>query len=116
MNKQLGGTLIGFVIGLLVGLGLALAVAVYVTKVPVPFVDRGVSRINQALEILRFERRIVAADHEPRAPRSTRERGMQSAGWPMSRHDVEQRMVADRPIVRLLYGARPERIRTAGPQ
>jgi cell division protein FtsN len=44
MNKQLGGTLIGFVIGLLVGLGLALAVAVYVTKVPVPFVDRGVSR------------------------------------------------------------------------
>lgn len=39
-----GGTLIGFVIGLLVGLGLALAVAVYVTKVPVPFVDRGISR------------------------------------------------------------------------
>lgn len=44
MNKQLGGTLIGFLAGLLVGLGLALAVAVYVTKVPVPFVDRGVSR------------------------------------------------------------------------
>jgi cell division protein FtsN len=44
MNKQLGGTLIGFVVGLLVGLGLALAVAVYVTKVPVPFVDRGISR------------------------------------------------------------------------
>ena len=44
MKKQLGGTLIGFLAGLLVGLGLALAVAVYVTKVPVPFVDRGVSR------------------------------------------------------------------------
>lgn len=39
-----GGTLIGFVIGLLAGLGIALAVAVYVTKVPVPFVDRGLSR------------------------------------------------------------------------
>ncbi len=39
-----GGTLIGFVIGLLVGLGVALAVAVYVTRVPIPFVDRGVSR------------------------------------------------------------------------
>jgi cell division protein FtsN len=44
MKNQLGGTLIGFLAGLLVGLGLALAVAVYVTKVPVPFVDRGVSR------------------------------------------------------------------------
>lgn len=44
MKKQFGGTLIGFLAGLLVGLGLALAVAVYVTKVPVPFVDRGVSR------------------------------------------------------------------------
>jgi cell division protein FtsN len=39
-----GGTLIGFVLGLLAGLGIALAVAVYVTKVPVPFVDRGLSR------------------------------------------------------------------------
>jgi cell division protein FtsN len=45
MQKTLrGGTLIGFVVGLLVGLGLALAVAIYVTKVPVPFVDRGISR------------------------------------------------------------------------
>lgn len=43
-RKHLGGTLTGFVIGLLVGLGAALSVAIYVTKVPVPFVDRGVSR------------------------------------------------------------------------
>jgi len=43
-RKQLGGTLTGFVVGLLVGLGIALSVAVYVTRVPVPFVDRGVSR------------------------------------------------------------------------
>lgn len=34
----------GFVVGLLVGLAAALAVAVYVTRVPVPFVDRGLSR------------------------------------------------------------------------
>ena len=39
-----GGTLIGFVLGLLLGVGGALAVAVYVTKVPVPFVDRGITR------------------------------------------------------------------------
>jgi hypothetical protein len=43
-RKHFGGTLTGFVIGLLVGLGIALSVAVYVTRVPVPFVDRGVSR------------------------------------------------------------------------
>ncbi|MEY5100230.1 MAG: hypothetical protein RJA36_2949 [Pseudomonadota bacterium] len=44
MNKQAGGTLAGFLIGLLVGLGAALAVAVYVTKVPIPLVDRGLQR------------------------------------------------------------------------
>jgi cell division protein FtsN len=43
-RKHHGGTLTGFVVGMLVGLGLALSVAVYVTRVPVPFVDRGVSR------------------------------------------------------------------------
>lgn len=42
--SQRGGTLVGFVVGLLVGLGVALSVAIYVTRVPVPFVDRGVSR------------------------------------------------------------------------
>ena len=40
MKKQRGGTLLGLVIGALVGLGVALAVAVYVTKVPVPFMNK----------------------------------------------------------------------------
>lgn len=44
MKRQLGGTILGFIIGVLVGLGGALAVAVYVTKVPVPFTNRGQSR------------------------------------------------------------------------
>ena len=38
-RRQAGGTLVGFVVGLLVGLGIALSIAVYVTRVPVPFVD-----------------------------------------------------------------------------
>ena len=46
MNQQRGGTLLGLIIGILIGLGAALAVAVYVTKVPVPFVNRGQSRSN----------------------------------------------------------------------
>jgi cell division protein FtsN len=43
MHKQAGGTILGLILGILIGLAGALAVAVYVTKVPVPFVDRGVS-------------------------------------------------------------------------
>ncbi|MES2361569.1 MAG: SPOR domain-containing protein [Pseudomonadota bacterium] len=43
MNKQHGGTLLGVIIGALLGLGAALAVAVYVTKVPVPFLNKGQS-------------------------------------------------------------------------
>jgi len=54
-RSQRGGTLIGLVIGLLIGLGAALAVAIYVTKVPVPFVDRNVSR-NPAQDAVEAER------------------------------------------------------------
>lgn len=39
-KPQIGGTLIGVIMGLLVGLGVALAVAIYVTRVPVPFVNK----------------------------------------------------------------------------
>lgn len=44
MKRQRGGTFWGFVLGLVVGLALALVVAVYVTKVPVPFLDKGANR------------------------------------------------------------------------
>lgn len=44
MKQQFGGTLAGFLIGVVVGLGVALAVAVYVTKVPVPFINKNVNR------------------------------------------------------------------------
>jgi cell division protein FtsN len=41
MNQQRGNTLVGFIIGLVVGLGIALGVAIYVTKVPMPFMNKG---------------------------------------------------------------------------
>jgi len=44
MKQQRGGTVLGFIIGVVFGLAAALAVAVYVTKVPVPFVNKGQSR------------------------------------------------------------------------
>ena len=71
-RKHFGGTLTGFVIGLLVGLGVALSVAVYVTRVPVPFVDRGVSR-KPAQDVEEAERNKgwnpnAAATRTPGAP------------------------------------------------
>jgi cell division protein FtsN len=36
--------IVGLIIGIVIGLGIALAVAVYVTKVPVPFLNRGATR------------------------------------------------------------------------
>ncbi len=44
MKQQRGGTLLGFIFGRILGLGGALAVAVYVTKVPIPFLNKGLNR------------------------------------------------------------------------
>lgn len=44
MKKQRGGTILGFILGLVLGLGIALGVAVYITKVPLPFMNKGVTR------------------------------------------------------------------------
>lgn len=44
MKQQRGGTFLGFVIGVMVGLASALVVAIYVTKVPVPFMNKGQTR------------------------------------------------------------------------
>ena len=43
-NRQAGSVIVGIIIGVVLGLAAALAVAVYVTKVPVPFVNHGQSR------------------------------------------------------------------------
>ena len=64
MKQQRGGTLLGFIIGVVVGMGVALAVAVYVTKVPVPFVSKGQghSAEQEAAEAKRNK------DWDPNAP------------------------------------------------
>ncbi|MDR3452152.1 MAG: SPOR domain-containing protein [Rhodoferax sp.] len=64
MKQQFGGTIVGFVIGVVVGLGAALAVAVYITKVPIPFVNKGVSRApdQDAAEAVKNK------DWDPNAP------------------------------------------------
>ncbi len=44
MKQQRGGTLLGLIIGVVVGLAVALVVALYVTKTPVPFLNKGAVR------------------------------------------------------------------------
>ncbi len=46
-NSQRGGTFMGFILGLVVGLGLSLAVAIYVTKVPTPFSNKNQPRSSE---------------------------------------------------------------------
>ncbi|MBV2215772.1 MAG: SPOR domain-containing protein [Diaphorobacter sp.] len=46
-KQQRGGTIVGFILGVIVGLGAALAVAVYVTKVPVPFLNKSTPRASE---------------------------------------------------------------------
>lgn len=43
-KRQSGSVIVGIIIGVVLGLAAALAVAVYVTKVPVPFLNKGTSR------------------------------------------------------------------------
>ena len=64
MKQQHGGTILGLIIGIVIGLGVALAVAVYVTKVPVPFLNKGPSRTTDqdAAEARRNK------DWDPNAP------------------------------------------------
>ena len=40
MPLRRGGLVVGLVVGLLIGLGVALAVALYVTKAPIPFINK----------------------------------------------------------------------------
>ncbi|ODU98891.1 MAG: hypothetical protein ABT20_17940 [Rubrivivax sp. SCN 70-15] len=40
MKAQRGGFVLGLIVGLLLGLALALGVALYITKAPVPFIDK----------------------------------------------------------------------------
>ena len=63
-KQQRGGTVVGFILGVIVGLGGALAVAVYVTKVPVPFLNKNGARApdQDAAEAKRNK------DWDPNAP------------------------------------------------
>lgn len=47
LHRQRGGTFVGIIIGLIIGLGIALAVAVAITKTPMPFTNKAVTRSDK---------------------------------------------------------------------
>ncbi len=55
-KKQLGGFGLGLIVGLLSGLALALMVALYVTKVPIPFVNKVPQRASSERDAVEQER------------------------------------------------------------
>lgn len=50
-RRQAGNTFVGFVAGLICGLAVAVAVALFITKAPIPFVDKGNGRQPDAAPI-----------------------------------------------------------------
>jgi cell division protein FtsN len=68
MTAQRGGFVMGLIVGLLLGLALALAVALYVTKAPVPFVNKVQQRTPEqdAAEVERNK------NWDPNAPLATK--------------------------------------------
>ena len=46
MKNQRGGFALGLIVGLLLGLAVALAVALYVTKTPVPLMNKEIGRAS----------------------------------------------------------------------
>jgi len=75
LAAQRGGFVMGLIVGLLVGLALALAVALYVTKAPVPFVNKVQQRTPEqdAAEVERNKNWDPNAPlaNKPAAPRPT---------------------------------------------
>jgi cell division protein FtsN len=91
MNTQRGGTLLGIIIGALIGLGAALAVAVYITKVPVPFMNKSQARNpdSDAAEAKKNK------DWNPNAPLAGKNQPKPAAATPQASGEVSSVPVPD---------------------
>ena len=111
-TRQRGNVIVGIIIGVVLGLAAALAVAVYVTKVPVPFLNKGQSRTAEqdAAEIaqepeLGPERAAVrqepgqAAAAGARRGRATGRRAARPRRPPPGRQDAARPRRPDAPAV-----------------
>lgn len=94
-SAQRGGFVMGLVIGLLVGLALALGVALYITKAPVPFVNKVPQRTAEQ-DTAEAERN---RNWDPNAPLGGKPRApaTASAAAPASAPDAQPAPVAAQP-------------------
>lgn len=76
-QRMRGGTLLGFMIGLILGLSIAVVVAMFVTRAPVPFVNKG----NRAPERV-IEPRSQSEAPDPNAPLHSKARPGQEPAAP----------------------------------
>ncbi|MCP5266752.1 MAG: SPOR domain-containing protein [Burkholderiaceae bacterium] len=74
--RSAGGTLLGFMIGLVTGLTVAVVVAIFVTRAPVPFVNRAAQTAE------RLEPRTAAEAPDPNQPLHSRVKPETEAGKP----------------------------------
>ncbi len=78
-RRMRGGALLGFMIGLIVGLSIAVVVAIFVTRAPVPFVNKA----NRAPERA-IEPKSQAEAPDPNAPLYSKPRSSPEPGAPVS--------------------------------
>ena len=98
LRSQKGGTILGFILGLLVGLLISLGVAIYVTKVPIPFLNKSVSRTAEQDAAEEKKNK----DWDPNAPlynkTSTKPSvAANSASVASSKSDEKQEPVSEKP-------------------
>ena len=82
-KQQRGGTILGLIFGMVIGLAAALAVAIYVTKVPVPFLNKGGN--NTERDAAEAERN---KNWDPNAPLQSRQTAPPPVAQPTPPSDV----------------------------
>ncbi|MCO5099317.1 MAG: SPOR domain-containing protein [Burkholderiaceae bacterium] len=77
VRRMRGGTVLGFLVGLIAGLSIAVVVAMIVTRAPVPFVDKGNRTTEPALEP-----KSLSEAPDPNAPLHAKARPAEAATTP----------------------------------
>jgi cell division protein FtsN len=81
---QRGSVVIGLMIGVLLGLAMAVAVAIFVTRAPLPFVNKATRGADRPAEP-----KSAAEAPDPNRALSSRSRGSDSAGQPRAAGEVQ---------------------------
>ena len=112
MKSQRGGFFVGMIVGLLIGLALALAVALYVTKAPVPFVNKVPQRspeqdAAEAAKNKNWDPNAPLAGKNPARPASVPEAAPSSDAAPAVQPSAAPSVTAGKPANKEAAAAAP---------